>query len=86
MIMRRSHELVLAIYLQKRGFAFVLFEAKLAPVDWGVQVIRTNKNTVSRGAYIPFSDCIRLISWCCRPPRKARHNNVHRESKSLTRA
>ena len=36
MISRRRHDLVFAIYLQARGFAFVLFEGWLAPVDWGV--------------------------------------------------
>ena len=30
------HNLVFAIHLQSRGFAFVLFEGWLAPVDWGV--------------------------------------------------
>ena len=36
MISQKRHDLVLAIYLQSRGFAFVLFEGWLAPVDWGV--------------------------------------------------
>jgi hypothetical protein len=36
MIFRRRYDLVFAIYLQSRGFAFVLFEGWLAPVDWGV--------------------------------------------------
>ena len=36
MISRRRHDLVFAIHLQSRGFAFVLFEGWLAPVDWGV--------------------------------------------------
>ncbi len=37
--------MVLAIHLQSRGFAFVLFEGWLAPVDWGVQESRgANKN------------------------------------------
>ena len=41
----RRHDLVLAIHLQSRGFAFVLFEGSLAPVDWGVQEARgKNKN------------------------------------------
>src|SRR5439155_25682297 len=35
-IYRRRYDLVLAIYPQTRGFAFVLFEGWLAPVDWGV--------------------------------------------------
>lgn len=36
----RPHALVLAIYLSTRGFAFVLFESPLAPVDWAVKDIR----------------------------------------------
>jgi hypothetical protein len=31
----QRYELVLAIYLTKRGFAFVLFEGSLSPLDWG---------------------------------------------------
>jgi hypothetical protein len=37
---RRRYDLVLAIYPQTRGFAFVLFEGWLAPVDWGVYEAR----------------------------------------------
>lgn len=40
MIPRRRRDLVLALHLQSRGFAFILFEAWLAPVDWGVQEVR----------------------------------------------
>src|SRR6266853_643141 len=40
MISRRRYDLVLAIYPQSRGFAFVLFEGWLAPVDWGVYEAR----------------------------------------------
>jgi hypothetical protein len=40
MISRRRHNLVFAIYPQSRGFAFVLFEGWLAPVDWGVYEAR----------------------------------------------
>jgi hypothetical protein len=40
MITRRRHDLVFAIYPQSRGFAFVLFEGWLAPVDWGVYEAR----------------------------------------------
>ena len=36
MISRRRYDLVFAIYLQSRGFAFALFEGWFAPVDWGV--------------------------------------------------
>jgi hypothetical protein len=45
MIFRRRHNLVLAVHLQSRGFAFVLFEGWLAPVDWAVHEVRgPNKN------------------------------------------
>ncbi len=40
MIFQRRYDLVLAIHLQSRGFAFILFEGWLAPVDWGVQETR----------------------------------------------
>src|ERR1700681_1503587 len=33
--MSKRYELVLAIYLTRRGFAFVLFEGSLSPLDWG---------------------------------------------------
>jgi hypothetical protein len=36
MISRERHDLVLAIHLQSRGFAFVLFDGWSALVDWGV--------------------------------------------------
>ena len=36
----RRHTLVLSIYLNTRGFAFVLFEGSLAPFDWAAQTIR----------------------------------------------
>lgn len=42
----RRYELVLAVYLNTRGFAFVVFEGPLSPVDWGVKEIRgRRKNT-----------------------------------------
>jgi hypothetical protein len=45
MISRRRYDLVFAIYPQSRGFAFVLFQGRLAPVDWGVFEARgANKN------------------------------------------
>jgi len=34
------HRLVLAIYPNARGFAFVVFEGPFAPVDWGTMVAR----------------------------------------------
>ncbi|HZS53850.1 MAG TPA: hypothetical protein VFA65_05570 [Bryobacteraceae bacterium] len=40
MISRRRYDLVLAIYPNTRGFAFVLFEGPLAPVDWAVVEVR----------------------------------------------
>src|SRR6266404_2006283 len=36
----RRYAFVLAIYLNTRGFAFVLFEGPLAPVDWSVRELR----------------------------------------------
>jgi len=45
MIPRRRYDLVLAIYPQTRGFAFVLFEGWLSPVDWGIHEARgSHKN------------------------------------------
>ncbi|WP_439372682.1 hypothetical protein [Bradyrhizobium sp. DASA03120] len=42
---RKRYELVLAVHFQSRGFAFVLFEGWLSPVDWGVYEPRgTEKN------------------------------------------
>jgi Holliday junction resolvasome RuvABC endonuclease subunit len=36
----RKYSLVLAIYPNARGFAYVLFEGPLAPVDWAVVEVR----------------------------------------------
>jgi Holliday junction resolvasome RuvABC endonuclease subunit len=36
----RKHNLVLGIYPDSRGFAFVVFEGPLAPVDWGTAEAR----------------------------------------------
>jgi len=36
----RRYAFVLAIYVNTRGFAFVLFEGSLAPVDWSVRELR----------------------------------------------
>src|SRR5262245_26012633 len=42
---QRGHNLVLAIYPQSRSFAFVLFDSRLVPVDWGVHdTIGAEKN------------------------------------------
>jgi Holliday junction resolvasome RuvABC endonuclease subunit len=40
MNLSRRHAFVLAIYLNTRGFGFVLFEGHLSPVDWGVKELR----------------------------------------------
>ena len=36
----QRYELVLAVYPNTRGFAFVVFEGALAPFDWGVKEMR----------------------------------------------
>src|ERR1700737_3070214 len=36
----QREKLVLALYLQTRGFAFVLFQGWATPIDWAVQDIR----------------------------------------------
>jgi hypothetical protein len=36
MIALKRYALVLAIYPTNRGFAFVLFEGPLSPIDWGI--------------------------------------------------
>src|SRR5437870_2991218 len=36
----RRYAWVIAVYLNTRGFAFVLFESSLSPVDWGVKEVR----------------------------------------------
>lgn len=40
--MRRAdrHALALSIYVNTRGFAFVVFEGHLSPFDWGIREIR----------------------------------------------
>ena len=37
---RQRYNLVLSIYLDRRGFGFVLFEGPLAPIDWGTREAR----------------------------------------------
>src|SRR5215471_1959016 len=39
----RRYVLVLAIYFNSRGFAFVIFESSLSPVDWGVKEVRGDR-------------------------------------------
>jgi len=36
----RRYAWVMAVYLNTRGFAFVLFESSLSPVDWGMKESR----------------------------------------------
>src|SRR5262245_20050638 len=40
MTLSRRHILVLSIYCNARGFAFVLFEGPLAPFDWAIHTLR----------------------------------------------
>ena len=49
----RKYNLVLAIYPNARGFAYVLFEGPLAPVDWAVVEVRGK---------LKNRQCIRRIS------------------------
>ena len=49
----RRYNLVMAIFPNARGFAYVVFEGPLAPIDWGMSdVSGTHKN----------QRCVRLIS------------------------
>lgn len=38
---RTEYQLLIAIYPNTRGFAFVVFEGPLAPIDWGVKEVRS---------------------------------------------
>jgi hypothetical protein len=38
-----QHDLVLALYPNARGFAFVLFEGAFSPVDWGIVWVRGSR-------------------------------------------
>jgi hypothetical protein len=49
----RRYELVLAIYPSTSGFAFVLFEGSLSPVDWGVTAVRGRDRN---------EQCLRIIA------------------------
>ena len=40
MIRLRRYALVLSVYFNTRGFAFILFESSLAPFDWGIREVR----------------------------------------------
>jgi Holliday junction resolvasome RuvABC endonuclease subunit len=46
MIGIQKHPFVLAIYLNTRGFSYVLFEGPLAPYDWSVREIRGSEKFV----------------------------------------
>src|SRR6516165_5890678 len=50
MIKRRRYDLVLAIYLESRGFAFALFDGWCDPADWGFFEARgaNNERSVRR--------------------------------------
>jgi hypothetical protein len=49
---RKRHDMVLAVYPNTRGFAFVVFEGQLSPVDWGIKIIRGQRKQ---------SQCLRHI-------------------------
>ncbi|WFU32408.1 hypothetical protein QA635_39025 [Bradyrhizobium brasilense] len=40
MRMLRRYALVLSVYLNTRGFAFIVFEGHLSPFDWGIRETR----------------------------------------------
>jgi hypothetical protein len=40
MTLPRRYRLVLAIYINSRGFAFVIFEGHMAPLDWSAVEVR----------------------------------------------
>ena len=40
MIQLRRYTLVLSIYVNTRGFAFIVFEGPLSPFDWGIRETR----------------------------------------------
>src|SRR5215831_17264873 len=39
----RRYALVIAIYFNTRGFAFVVFESSLSPIGWGVKELRGDR-------------------------------------------
>jgi len=43
MRMLRRYALVLSVYLNTRGFAFIVFEGHLSPFDWGIRETRGPK-------------------------------------------
>jgi hypothetical protein len=44
-MMQERYEFVSAIFLNTRGFAFVVFEGELAPLDWGVVEVRGTRKS-----------------------------------------
>src|SRR3981081_1306019 len=53
MMSLKRYALVLAIYPTNRGFAFVLFEGALSPIDWGI---------ARRDGHEKNSRCLTLIA------------------------
>src|SRR4051812_8541081 len=53
MMTLKRYALVLAVYLTNRGFAFILFEGPLSPIDWGI-ARRDGKDKNSR--------CLKLVA------------------------
>jgi hypothetical protein len=53
----RRYAFVLAVYLNARGFAFILFEGPLAPLDWSVRELRgPRKHTRCIGKIVAILD------------------------------
>ncbi len=54
----RRYALVLAVYLNTRGFAFVLFEGHLSPFDWGIRETRgPRRHKRSLARVVKILDC-----------------------------
>lgn len=79
---RQRYDLILGIYLNVRGFAFVLFEGPFTPVDWGIVEIR-GKEKLRRslrrigaifGQYSP--DALVLQNMSSRVARRAKHTRI----------
>src|SRR5690348_297254 len=78
-MMLRRHTLVLALYPNTRGFAFVLSEGPLAPVDWAVVEVRGGKKnelclrriTKLFNRYLPDAIVVqRMGEWATRRARR----------------
>jgi hypothetical protein len=80
----RRYALVLVIYFNTRGFAFVLFEGHLSPFDWGICEMRgprKHRRCLARvikilDRYQPDFLVIRDTSRQTRTPRIANLNNA----------